>query len=228
MADLDGDGVGDIVMGAPEADAPGSGEGGVFVFYGGSRLATDSSFDLATVRPDVTIWGGETGARLGRAIATGDFNGDGIPDLAVGAPGEGDRFGRHDCGVVYVFYGQQGLQRGIELFGGSIAMTTIRGPVPNGYAGDSLAVANYGSGGARILEAWAIDNASVLELSWVFTRPESTHDQQRGTQRRRFHARVPPSTRFWGKSSSILVRDADRRIRRGLFRALRTGPCEDA
>ena len=147
VADLDGDGVGDIVMGAPEADAPGSGEGGVFVFYGGSRLADDSSFDLATVRPDISIWGAETGARMGRAVATGDFNGDGIPDLAVGAPGEGDRFGRHDCGVVYVFYGQQGLQRGIELFGGAVAMTTIRGPVPNGYAGDSLAAGDINGDG---------------------------------------------------------------------------------
>ena len=147
VADLDGDGVGDIVMGAPEADAPGSGEGGVFVFYGGSRLASDSSFDLATVRPDITIWGAETGARMGRAVATGDFNGDGIPDLAVGAPGEGDRFGRPDCGVVYVFYGQHGLQRGIELFGGAVAMTTIRGPVPNGYAGDSLAAGDVNGDG---------------------------------------------------------------------------------
>jgi len=50
-------------------------------------------------------------------------------------------------------------------------------------AGDSLAVANYNTGGARVLEAWAIDNANVLELSWVYTRPEATHDQQRGVRR---------------------------------------------
>jgi hypothetical protein len=48
---------------------------------------------------------------------------------------------------------------------------------------DSLAVANYGVGGARVLEAWAIDNASVLEISWVYTRPEASHDQQRGVRR---------------------------------------------
>src|SRR6266566_1636541 len=39
------------------------------------------------------------------------------------------------------------------------------------------------SGDSLVLEAWAIDNASVLEISWVFTRPESTHDQQRGIRR---------------------------------------------
>jgi hypothetical protein len=49
--------------------------------------------------------------------------------------------------------------------------------------GDSLAVANYGGGGARVLEAWAIDNASVCEISWLYTRPEATHDQQRGVRR---------------------------------------------
>lgn len=47
-------------------------------------------------------------------------------------------------------------------------------------SGDSLSVANFNAGGARVLEAWAIDNASVAELSWVYTRPEATHDQQRG------------------------------------------------
>jgi hypothetical protein len=47
-------------------------------------------------------------------------------------------------------------------------------------AGDSLAVANFNTGGAKVIEAWAIDSTSVAEGSWVYTRPESTHDQQRG------------------------------------------------
>lgn len=47
-------------------------------------------------------------------------------------------------------------------------------------AGDSLAVANYGQGGARILEGWAIDNASVAEYQLIYTRPEATHDQSHG------------------------------------------------
>src|SRR5205814_9763079 len=47
-------------------------------------------------------------------------------------------------------------------------------------SGDSLSVANFNTGGARVLEAWGIDSDSVAELSWFFTRPEATHDQQRG------------------------------------------------
>lgn len=52
--------------------------------------------------------------------------------------------------------------------------------------GDSIAVANYGNAngpngsGARILEAWGIDDAHVGELAVIYTRPESTHDQSRG------------------------------------------------
>lgn len=48
--------------------------------------------------------------------------------------------------------------------------------------GDSLAVANFNTGSARITEMWGIDSTSVAELSVVYTRPESTHDQQRGVR----------------------------------------------
>src|SRR5947199_9505614 len=61
-----------------------------------------------------------------------------------------------------------------SLTGGAFADTLTAN------SGDSLAVANFNAGGARVLEAWAIDNASVAEVSWVYTRPEATHDQQRG------------------------------------------------
>ncbi len=52
--------------------------------------------------------------------------------------------------------------------------------------GDTTNVANYGQAngpggsGARILEAYAIDSAHVGELAVIYSRPESTHDQQHG------------------------------------------------
>src|SRR5215472_836185 len=46
--------------------------------------------------------------------------------------------------------------------------------------GDSLSVANFDSGGARVLEAWACDDTSAAEFSFVWTRPEASHDQSRG------------------------------------------------
>ena len=45
---------------------------------------------------------------------------------------------------------------------------------------DSLSVANFNTGQANVLEAWGNDATSVMEVSWVFTRPQSTHDQSRG------------------------------------------------
>jgi hypothetical protein len=47
-------------------------------------------------------------------------------------------------------------------------------------AGDSLAVANFNQGGAKILEFWGIDSDSVAEGELIYTRPEATHDQQHG------------------------------------------------
>lgn len=61
-----------------------------------------------------------------------------------------------------------------NLTGGTFADTLTAN------AGDSLSVANFDSGGARILEAWAIDSDSVAELQVIYTRPESTHDQAHG------------------------------------------------
>lgn len=46
--------------------------------------------------------------------------------------------------------------------------------------GDSLAVANFATGGARILEAWCINNLHAGEIEFIYTRPEATHDQQHG------------------------------------------------
>jgi hypothetical protein len=64
--------------------------------------------------------------------------------------------------------------------GGTFADTLVAN------TGDSINVANYGNAlgpggsGARILEAFGIDSAHVGELEVVYSRPESTHDQQHG------------------------------------------------
>ncbi|MEM0961570.1 MAG: T9SS type A sorting domain-containing protein [Bacteroidota bacterium] len=47
----------------------------------------------------------EPGDTFGSAVATGDFNGDGVEDLAIGAPGEDTTAGGDDSGVVHVVFG---------------------------------------------------------------------------------------------------------------------------
>lgn len=78
-ADLNGDGFGDMVIGAPGYDGGGLNAGGVFVFYG--------SADGLPATASLVLDGGQNGAALGSALAIVEVNGDGNPDLLVGAPG---------------------------------------------------------------------------------------------------------------------------------------------
>lgn len=47
-------------------------------------------------------------------------------------------------------------------------------------SGDSLAIANFVNGGARIFRMWGIDSDSVMELALTDTRTDSIHDPQFG------------------------------------------------
>jgi hypothetical protein len=94
--DLDGDGIDDLVFGAPIYDNGIDNEGAIFVFYG-SRAGLDSS-------PDVIISSGKKGSNFGCSVGTaGDVNGDGYDDLLVGA----DEYNNEQSkeGRVYLFYG---------------------------------------------------------------------------------------------------------------------------
>ena len=78
--------------------------GGINVIYGsntGLRAAGNQGWDQN--RPGV-LDEAETDDRFGYALASGDFNGDGYPDLAVGVPGESVNGGQEQ-GAVQVFYG---------------------------------------------------------------------------------------------------------------------------
>jgi hypothetical protein len=80
--DVDGGGLPDLILGAPAQSA--AGVGNVYVLRGES-LPADGRLDLVAWR---TVSGSATGDRLGEAVATlGDADGDGLVELAAGAPG---------------------------------------------------------------------------------------------------------------------------------------------
>jgi len=109
---MDGDGILDIIVGAPRADVngtPGTNEGRVFVYSGAALLKGADTADalLYQINGEATANNtGELGFR--QSIATADFDRDGSPELVVGAwladPVSGG-VPQVDAGTVFVFDG---------------------------------------------------------------------------------------------------------------------------
>jgi hypothetical protein len=84
--DADGDGIADLVVGAPFAGA--DDRGAVYVIGGADlrTLGADARSDVGNVAGSV-IEGDEPDGWAGWAVAAGDLTGDGAVDLVVGQPG---------------------------------------------------------------------------------------------------------------------------------------------
>lgn len=101
-ADIDGDGVADLIVGAPGDDEAGFDAGAVYVLFLNSN---------GTVKAEQKITGGTGGMTgvldasdaFGSAVAApGDLDADGVPDIVVGSPADED--GGSARGAVYVLF----------------------------------------------------------------------------------------------------------------------------
>lgn len=101
LADFNNNGNLDLAISAPVT-------GQVFVYYDINALANT----VSTADADVTITAANTAQSFGFSLASGDFSGDGVIDLAVSAPD-------NDLSLGYVYNNQPSNYGGVYLFSGA-------------------------------------------------------------------------------------------------------------
>ena len=142
--DVNGDGIDDLVIGAPAATAAGY----AYVVYGGLTLPSTLDLTSLTATQGMRIPGLVNNTAFGWASAVGDANGDGIADLIVTAPGA--RSSSPNTGQGFVIFGSSTLPGTFDLStlngsnGFAISATDLLSPTP---AGDSVAIGDLNDDG---------------------------------------------------------------------------------
>ena len=136
--DVNGDGRGDLIIGAPDAA---NHAGRAYVVLGGDGLPNVTLLSALTGANGFTLTGGEANSATGAAVGAADINGDGRADVLAGAPVAGtgsDRF----AGRVYAVFGRPTFGATVDLGALDAAGGLVfNGAVAGDQAGQAIASA---------------------------------------------------------------------------------------
>ncbi|MEH2286984.1 hypothetical protein [Nostoc sp.] len=153
--DINGDGLDDLIFGAPDADPNGIYNAGQSYVVFSSKKSFGAEFNISTLNGTngFVIKGINPSDILGTSVSSaGDINGDGIDDLIIGAPGA-DPNGSYS-GQSYVVFGSK------ESFGAQFNLSTLNGI--NGFAINGI---NSGNGsGLSVSSAGDINGDGLDDL----------------------------------------------------------------
>lgn len=186
--DWNGDGVDDLVVGANAFDRIGS-SGAVSVFFG--QAVWPATWDAAATPEDVRILGFIPDENFGHAFASGDFNGDGVEDLAAQSLGFDFLHPRFQAGIVRVFFGRAAFPGTWDL-GVTPPDVTILGAE----RADAL-------GGTFGLDAGDLDGDGLVDLAIASHRQDSISCVSCGV------AHVFRGRPIWPAEIDLAIADAD-------------------
>ena len=160
--DVNGDGYGDVIVGAPSYDNGQSSEGAAFIYLGGpSGIASGNPASAATM-----LEGNHASTHMGWSVASaGDVNGDGYGDVIVGA--NWYQNGQVFEGGAFVFLGgPSGVANGDP----TTAAATLESNQVVGFMGDSVASAGdvNGDGYSDVIVGAAQYGAAGEGAAFVF------------------------------------------------------------
>ncbi len=145
VGDFNGDGTGDLLVGAPRADGPNNSRfdaGEAYVILGGKT----GVLDIGQGQQEVTIFGADPGDSLGRFLAAADLNNDGHDDIIISSAADGPGNSRPDAGETYVIFGSPSLPATVDVSAGQQSLT-LAGADPGDDLGKSIASGDLNNDG---------------------------------------------------------------------------------